>query len=335
MDVKKSPIAVLGAGAWGTALAILLAKNNQVVHLWDIDTNMLELMQLERMHSSRLPGIHFPEKLVVKTDLADAVCDVQDICLVVPSFAFEALLKQLKPLVRDDVRFVWGTKGLNPENAGLLSELIEHIFSKETPKAVLSGPSFAREVAIDTPTAVSLASDNEALTQSLIDRLCNGAFNVYETPDLIGVQLCGVVKNVLAIATGISDGMGFGANTRCAIISRGLQELSSLCVALGGQPETPLSLAGVGDLVLTCTDDQSRNRQFGLALGRGISGDAALAEIGQSVEGYYNAKQLHELALKYQVEMPIVAEVYAVLYEYRSPRAILHALLGRGEVVTP
>lgn len=327
MNIKNNPIAVLGAGAWGTALAILLAKNGQTVHLWDIHEKGLELMQMERMNASRLSGIYFPENLIIQTDLAAAVRDVQDICLVVPSYAFGSMLEQLKPLVRSDVRFVWGTKGLDPENSGFLSTLVGKIFSKNTPAAILSGPSFAREVAVDMPTAVSLASNNADFSSDLKERFCSATFQLYENKDLIGVQLCGVVKNVLAIATGISDGMGFGANTRCALIACGQRELSALCVALGGCPKTPMSLAGVGDLVLTCTDDQSRNRRFGLALGKGVTTTVALEEIGQSVEGYYNAKQLHELAQKNGVDAPIVEQVYAILYEYRSPRAVLQALL--------
>lgn len=329
MDVHTSPIAVLGAGAWGTALAIHLARNGQPVRLWDIDADLIQSMQKERMQPSRLSGIPLPSLLEPVVALKDAVNNVQDICLVVPSFAFKKVLEEIKPLVAKDVRFVWGTKGLNPENAGFLHELVVEVFSKSTPMAVLSGPSFAKEVANDLPTAVSVAGNDHAFLESLCARLRSDTFRAYINPDLIGVQLCGVVKNVMAIGTGMLDGMGFGANTRCALITNGLSEMAQLCVALGGQRETVLSLAGVGDLILTCTDNQSRNRRLGLALGSGDAAESALKSIGQSVEGYYNAKQLYELAKRHDVMMPIAQCVYQILYEgipaHRLPRALFES----------
>lgn len=326
--MSQSPIAVLGAGAWGTALAVLLARNGQAVRLWDHDANRLTLMQNDRAWL----GVTFPDSLHIETQLEKAVHTVSDVCLVVPSFAFRSVLTKLKTLLPTTARFVWGTKGLDPETQRFLHELVFEIFSRETPVAVLSGPSFAKEVMLNLPTAVSLAGNNAAFSDSLVQRFHNGNFRVYTNTDLVGVQLCGVVKNVLAIAVGISDGMGFGANTRCALITRGLAELSRLCVALGGLPKTMLSLAGVGDLVLTCTDNQSRNRRFGLAVGKGLSAEHALKEIGESVEGYYNAKQLCTLSKKNQVSMPIAEQVYAILYENRSPQAVLSELLSRASV---
>lgn len=328
MDMS-SPIAVLGAGAWGTALAVLLARNGQPVRLWDHDTERLKVMQSDRMNPWGLSGITFPEHLTVETELENAVRDVTDICLVIPSHAFRKVLVQLKSMVPSNARFVWGTKGLDPETKGFLHETVFEIFSAKTAVAVLSGPSFAKEVGMNLPTAVSLAGNDDAFLESLAKRFHNGHFRVYQNSDLIGVQLCGVVKNVMAIAVGISDGMGFGANTRCALITRGLSEMARLCVALGGMRETMMSLAGVGDLVLTCTDNQSRNRRFGLSVGQGNSADAALKEIGESVEGYYNAKQLFQLAEKNEVSMPIAEQVYAVLYENRSPKMVLNELLDR------
>ncbi len=322
-------IAVLGAGAWGTALAILLAKNGQSVRLWDKNEEHMTVMQQQRMHPWSLPGIPFPDSLHVVSMLSDAVKDLTDICLVVPSYAFRVVLTELKPLVSDQVRFVWGTKGLNPENSGFLHEIITELYSVDTPMAVLSGPSFAKEVAQGAPTAVSLAGNNRQFLQNLAARFHNGCFRVYLNHDLIGVQLCGVVKNVMAIAVGIADGMGYGANTRCALITRGLAEMSQLCVALGGLPKTMTSLAGVGDLVLTCTDNQSRNRRLGLAIGQGVDISSALKTVGESVEGYYNAKQLHQLAHQHQVSMPIVSQVYSILFEQRKPETVLSELLAR------
>lgn len=315
MDSLTTPIAVLGAGAWGTALAILLARNGQAVRLWDVDTKRLMQLQTERVFL----GITLPDNLTISLQLEDAVKQVQDICLVVPSHAFYAVLTQLKSLVLPTVRFVWGTKGLDPNTNGFLHDIVHTLFSANTPVAILSGPSFAKEVVMNLPTAVSLAGNDSAFLESLSSRFCSSHFRTYINPDFIGVQLCGVVKNVIAIVVGISDGMGFGANTRCALITRGLSELSRLCVVLGGSSETAMSLAGVGDLVLTCTDNQSRNRRFGLAIGKGMSAQAALADIGESVEGYYNAKQLFHLAQKHKVIMPIAEHAYAILYKNRSP----------------
>ncbi len=323
-----SPIAVLGAGAWGTAIAVLLARNGQAVRLWDHDTNRLILMQDERTFMN----VALPDNLVIETDFENTVRGVNDICLVVPSHAFRAVLTRLKSIVSKDVRIMWGTKGLDPVNSGFLHQAVYELFSDNTPIAVLSGPSFAKEVMLNLPTAVSLAGNNQEFLESLSQRFHNGHFRVYLNPDFIGVQLCGVVKNVMAIAVGISDGMGFGANTRCALITRGLAEMSRLCVVLGGLSETMMSLAGVGDLVLTCTDNQSRNRRFGLSIGQGNSAEKTLKDIGESVEGYYNAKQLYQLAQQHQVSMPIAEQVYAILYENRAPQTVLSELLDREPV---
>lgn len=320
--MKTSPIAVLGAGAWGASLAMLLARNGQSVRLWDLSTELLTKLEKSRMHM----GVTLPANLKIEFDLNKAVADLQDICLVIPSYAFHSLLTTLKPIVRSDVRFVWGTKGLEPKTCAFLHTVVAEVFSDKTPAAVISGPSFAKEVADNLPTAVSVASNDKAFTKDLIARFNSNCFRVYESPDMIGVQLCGVVKNVMAIAVGISDGLGFKANTRCALITRGLFELGRLCEALGGQQETVLSLAGVGDLILTSTDNQSRNRRFGLAMGEGKTAEQALKDIGESVEGYYNVKQLHQLALKAGVEMPVAQHVYEIIYENCSAKSVVDAL---------
>lgn len=316
MDKSTLPIAVLGAGAWGNALAVLLARNGQSVRLWDVNADLIAKMQstdaIENLHPI--------------ADLKTAVTGVRDICLVVPSFAFRSVLTDLKSMVSDDVRFVWGTKGLNPDNAGFLHEIVFDVFSKQTSIAVLSGPSFAKEVVQGIPTIVSLAGNDAKFLNDLSQRFNSDHFQVALTTDLVGVQLCAVVKNVMAIATGISDGLGFGTNTRCALITRGLAEMADLCESLGGERESVMNFAGVGDLILTCTDDQSRNRRFGLAIGGGADADAALKKIGQSVEGYYNANQLFELATKNQVNMPIAAQVYRILYEQALPSTLLKAM---------
>lgn len=316
MKRSSSPIAVLGAGAWGNALAALLARNGQVVRLWDVNADLIAQKQAENTIDNLHPI----------ADLKAAVSGVHDICMVVPSFAFRKVLQSLSEIVSENVRFVWGTKGLNPENAGFLHEIVADVFAPDTPVAMLSGPSFAKEVVQDIPTAVSLAGNNHAFLVDLSQRFNNDHFQVYLTSDLVGVQLCAVVKNVMAIATGISDGMSFGTNTRCALITRGLSEMADLCAALGGERETVTSLSGVGDLILTCTDDQSRNRRFGLAIGGGDDADTALKNIGESVEGYYNANQLYELANAHSVRMPIAEQVYKILYENESPKSLIQAM---------
>lgn len=326
MNPLSSSIAVLGAGAWGTAIAILLARNGNVVHLWDNDADRLALMQLERQNRWALENIIFPENLIVTKTLEETVKHIQDICLVVPSHAFRSVLNNLKPFISQSARFVWGTKGLDPDSCELMSDVLSQVFSIKTPGAVLSGPSFAKEVALNYPSAVSLAGNNVDFLKSLVKRFSNQNFQVDLDSDMIGVQLCGVAKNVMAIATGISDGLGFGANTRSVLMTRGLAEISALCIALGGEAKTVMSLAGVGDLVLTCTDNQSRNRRFGLSLAKGASIDTTLKELGQAVEGYFNARQLYELAKKHQVIMPIAEAIYKILYEHHSPQSLLNSL---------
>ena len=328
-NTMSNAIAVLGAGAWGTALAVLLARNGQMVRLWDHDTARMEVMKSERMNPWGLASVPFPDHLSVEIQINDAVRDITDICLVIPSHAFAPVLTKIKSIARNEVRFVWGTKGLDPETGDLLHKTVFSVFSPQTPIAVLSGPSFAKEVGLNLPTAVSLAGNNDAFLSSLVDRFHNDHFRVYRNDDLIGVQLCGVVKNVMAIAVGISDGMGFSANTRCALITRGIAEMGRLIEALGGARATTMSLAGVGDLVLTCTDNQSRNRRFGLSIGQGHSAEQTLKDIGESVEGYYNAKQLITLAKKHHVHMPIAEQVYAILYENRAPKMVLNELMAR------
>ena len=224
---------------------------------------------------------------------------------------------------------MWATKGLDPATGNLLHHVLADAFGTDFPMAVLSGPSFAKEVANALPTAISLASNNEGFSKRLVQLLHQQSFRVYTHHDLIGMQVGGTVKNVLAIATGISDALGFGANTRCALITRGLAEMMRLCQALGGESQTLMGLAGMGDLILTCTDDQSRNRRFGLALGAGVKTQQALAQIQQVVEGKDNAQDVVALAHKLGVEMPICEQVAAVIYQHLEPKQAVLNLLSR------
>jgi glycerol-3-phosphate dehydrogenase (NAD(P)+) len=329
MAAGRTPIAVLGAGSWGTALAIRLARNGNPTTLWGHDPAQVAPLVRERVNRRYLPDAPFPDGLQATADLAAAVATARDILVVVPSHAFAATLERLAGVLRADTRLAWATKGLEPETGRLLSEVAGERLPGVAALAVVSGPTFAREVAAGLPTAVTVAANRKAFAAALSRRLHAETFRTYTSRDLVGVQLGGAVKNVLAIAAGIADGLGFGANARAALITRGLAEMLRLGRALGARRDTFMGLAGLGDLVLTCTDDQSRNRRFGLALGRGIPAAQALAEIGQVVEGRATAREVRRLAQRHGVEMPIVEQAYQVLWQQRSPRAAVHALLAR------
>nr|MCH9644883.1 NAD(P)-dependent glycerol-3-phosphate dehydrogenase [Gammaproteobacteria bacterium] len=254
----------------------------------------------------------------------------QDILIVVPSVGFRSVLLEIKQRVDvSKIRLVWGSKGLDPETGLRLDQVVEQVIGSDAVYAVLSGPSFAMEVAHGMPTAVSLAGNDDAFLNDLIQRFHNSVFRVYKNDDIVGVELCGVVKNVLAIAVGIADGLHYGANTRAAMITRGLVEVGRLCHQMGADAKTLMSLAGVGDTILTCTDNQSRNRRFGLALGEGKTVAQAMESVGQTVEGYENTRQIYQLSQKQQVEMPIVGQVYKVLFENYPANKAVEGLLER------
>jgi glycerol-3-phosphate dehydrogenase (NAD(P)+) len=323
-----SPMTVIGAGAWGTALALLLARNGSTIRLWGNDPLLLADLQTHRENRRYLPGHTFPENLHVVSDLKESLSDVRDILIVVPSHAFRDVLEKIKPHVQSP-RIAWGTKGLDPTTRQLLHQVVFDVFSEDTPIAALSGPSFAAEVADEKPTAVSLAGNDLSFIEDLIERFHNKHFRVYQNADLIGLQLCGTLKNIMAIAVGIADGLDLGANARSAIITRGLVEMGRLCEVMGAQSSTLLSLAGVGDLVLTCTDNQSRNRRFGMAIAKTSDLKAAEKEIGQAVEGLKNTKQVYELAKSYGIEMPITEQIYAILHKGEKPESVVSKLLSR------
>jgi len=324
-----SPIAILGAGSWGTALAIHLARAHQEVRLWAHTDSQAKKLQTERSNEVYLLGCKFPDNLVVSNSLATCLKDCSDILLVVPSHAFRDTIHLIKPFITSNSRLVWATKGLDPHRNILLSEVCHEILGNSIPLAVLSGPSFASELAQGLPTAITLSSTDISLRDSLVQRFHHGALRVYANNDLIGTQLGGAVKNVLAIAAGISDGLGFGANAKAAIITRGVAEMERLVSAMGGQHNTVMGLAGIGDLVLTCTDDKSRNRRFGMLIGKGVSVDKALEQIKQVVEGFTTAQQVYQLAQRYQVDMPITTQVYGVLYQHTLPLKAVETLFAR------
>jgi len=321
--------AVLGAGAWGTALAALLAGNGQSICLWGRNAGHLQEMADSRVNSYYLPGVALPKTLCFEADLAAAVASAQDLLLVVPSHAFRQTLEAIKPYISESSRLVWASKGFEPETGRLLHQVAEDVLGATRPMAVITGPTFALEVAKGLPTALTVASTDQLFATEIAARLHNETFRAYTSLDVPGAEVGGAVKNILAIAAGISDGLGFGANARAALITRGLTEVMRLGEALGGHKETLMGLAGLGDLLLTCTDDQSRNRRFGLALGRGQSIAEARASINQVVEGIDAAREAHGLAESLGIEMPIIEQVYQVLFNQCSPHEAVHHLLTR------
>lgn len=325
-------ITLLGAGSWGTALALLLAKNNCEVLLWGHDVNEIGALAKDREHRVLLPGFMLPEQIALTTNLAFASQFSDIILLAVPSHAFAATLMQLKSsLLTKSINIAWATKGFNPHDGRLLHQVVADIFSPETPAAILSGPTFAREVAQNLPTAVTIASNQVDFATRLASIFHSDRFRAYTSADIVGVEVGGAVKNVLAIAAGIADGLGFGANTRAALITRGLSEIMRLGICLGGKPETFTGLAGLGDLLLTCTDNQSRNRRFGLALGQGKKREEIVKEIGQEIEGISAAKETYMLANKLNIDLPITEQTYKVLYEDLNPLMAVQNLFARDQ----
>lgn len=323
------PLAVLGAGSWGTALALYLARLGQSIRLWSFDKAHVETMIAERANNRYLPHITFPDSLLPVADLSEAIIDIQDILIAVPSVGFRDILMTLKPMLKPNMRVLWATKGLDLETGQLFHEVARDMLGEQHPLAIISGPSFAKEVAAGLPTAVVVASQHPVFAHELVQRFNSGIFRIYLSHDMTGVEVGGVVKNILAIATGISDGMGFGANARCAIITRGLAEMTRLGLALGAYAETFTGLTGLGDLVLTCTDNQSRNRRFGLALGQGFFPAEAERDIGQVVEGKRNAELVIALASKHFVDMPISKTVWEILRGHLTPQEAMRYLLSR------
>ena len=329
MSPSERPITVLGAGSWGTALAIQLVRSKGPVTLWGHDAELMAQLAEQRVNARYLPGIPLPDALVLNSDLETCVQAAEDILVVVPSHAFRSVLTAVQPYLATGARLAWATKGLESGSGKLLHEVAQEVLGDAVPTAVVSGPTFAREVAEGLPTAVTVASADAQFASDMAERLHSKTFRAYTSEDVAGVEVGGAVKNVLAIAAGIADGLGFGANARTALITRGLAEMMRLGEAMQGHRETFEGLAGLGDLVLTCTDDQSRNRRLGLALGQGKSLEEALAAIDQVVEGVQTAREVHDLALSQGVDMPITEQVYAVLYEACKPKDAVQALLNR------
>ncbi len=325
----QAPIAVLGTGSWGTALAIQFARAGRPTRLWGRDRSHTEVLARDRKNHRYLPGAQFPDSLQVEDGLDGALEGALDVLIAVPSPAFREVLSTIAPRLRQGQRIAWATKGFEQDSLLLPHQVARQALGAEVPIAVLSGPTFAREVGLGLPTAMTVASPDPVFARALVLSISGLNFRGYTSEDIVGVEVGGAVKNVIAIATGIADGMGFGANTRTALITRGLAEMTRLGLALGGHASTFMGLAALGDLVLTCTDDQSRNRRFGLGLAEGLSAQAALARIGQVVEGYDAARAVHAVAEQRGVDMPIAEAVFQVLHAGLMPVEAARALMDR------
>ena len=323
------PIGIVGAGSWGTALAIHFARGGRRVRLWGRDRTQLTAMASRRRNERYLPSAAFPPALEVCAELPAALSGARDVLIAVPSPAFRAMLETLSPHLTAAMHVAWATKGFEQDTGRLPHQVARDVLGAERRIAVLSGPTFAREVGAGLPTAMTVASPDAGYAEALASELSSASFRAYTSTDIMGVEIGGAVKNALAVGAGLSDGLGFGANTRVALITRGLKEMTRLGVALGAEAPTFMGLAGLGDLVLTCTDDQSRNRRFGLALAGGSSPEQALAQIGQSVEGYTAARAIRGVAARAGVEMPLCEGVYRVLYERVPARDAVRELMSR------
>ncbi|MCP4470290.1 MAG: NAD(P)-dependent glycerol-3-phosphate dehydrogenase [Gammaproteobacteria bacterium] len=322
------PVAVMGAGSWGTALAIQLARNDSPVRLWGHDPALIEQLAQSRENSKYLPGFKLAPNILPLASLAAAVADCKFLLVAIPSKGFRDLLQNLKPLLDDDVSLFWASKGFEIDTGLLLHEVVD----QELPRhryGVISGPTFATEVARGLPAAIACAGNHAPTTAAFAERLRGNHFRAYTTEDIVGVELGGALKNVLAIAVGVADGLGFGANTRAALMTRGLSEIMRLGTRLGAHQETMMGLAGLGDIILTCTDNQSRNRRFGLAIGQGKSVVQAEVEVEQTVEGLRAAKAIHGKAIQLGLDLPIIEEVYRVLYDGKDPRDAVRDLEKR------
>ncbi len=325
----NGPVAVLGAGSWGTALAVQLARASGQAILWARDAAQARAMTVARENARYLPDVPFPASLDVTADLHEAVQAAGVVLIVVPSTAFRPTLEALRELAVPLKPLAWATKGFELDSGLLPHQVARTVLGAQPDVAVLSGPTFAREVGQGLPSAMTVASSSASYATAFAAAISTDLFRAYTSTDMLGVEVGGATKNVYAIGAGISDGLGFGANSRIALVTRALSEMTRLGHALGARTETFMGLSGIGDLMLTCTDDQSRNRRFGLAVGRGRPVDSALRDIGQVVEGYVAARAVVQVARRLGVEMPIVEQIHGVIYDQVSPLDAVNALMRR------
>ena len=323
-------ISVIGSGGWGIALTILLHKNGHDLTIWSFDKKEAEELKKIRQNKTKLPNILLPEDVKVTDDLKKAVDDKDILILAVPSKAIRSVSKSLKNIIKDNQIVVNVAKGLEEDTLETMTDIIEEELKDKNPKvAVLSGPSHAEEVGRGIPTTCVVSAHNKELTLYLQNIFMNPSFRVYTSPDMLGVEIGGALKNVIALAAGIADGLNYGDNTKAALITRGIKEISTLGVAMGGEQSTFYGLTGLGDLIVTCASMHSRNRRAGILLGQGKTLDEAIKEVNMVVEGVYSAKSALMAAKKYNVEIPIIEQVNAVLFENKNAAEAVNELMIR------
>ncbi|WP_066193184.1 MULTISPECIES: NAD(P)H-dependent glycerol-3-phosphate dehydrogenase [Gracilibacillus] len=324
-------VAVLGAGSWGTSLALVLCGNHHDVRLWTHNPEQKEVMEQTRMNEKYLPNIKLPDNLAIFDDLQQAVDQVEAIVLVVPTKAIRETCQKLNQVLTKKVVIIHGSKGIEPNSHYRISEMIKEELSNELFDEVvaLSGPSHAEEVSVQHPTTVTAASSNQELARFTQDLFMSNYFRVYTSTDIIGVELGGALKNIIALGAGISDGLGYGDNAKAALITRGLAEITRLATFKGANPLTFIGLSGMGDLIVTCTSQHSRNWRAGHLLGQGKPVDEVLEQMGMIVEGIRTTEAVAQLAEKEKVEMPITKGIYEVVYQNRPPKEVVDDLMAR------
>ena len=321
-------IGIIGAGSWGTALSVVLADNGNKVHIWSIVKEEIDMLKEKHEHIDKLPGVKLSEAIDFTTDIKEAIVNSDILVLAVPSVFTRSTAKMMAEYVKDGQIIVCVAKGIEDETLKTISDVVE----EEIPQAdvaVMCGPSHAEEVGIGLPTTVVAGARTKETAEVIQDLFMNNVFRVYTSPDVLGMELGGSLKNVIALAAGMADGLGYGDNTKAALITRGIAEISRLAIAMGAKAETLAGLTGIGDLIVTCESKHSRNRKAGMLMGQGYTMEEATAEVKMVVEGIYSAKAALALAKKYNVEIPIIEEVNRVLFENVTAKDAVSELMAR------
>ena len=321
-------VGMIGAGSWGTALSVLLCNNGHEVTIWSIMESEIEMLKENREHLDKLPGVKIPEKASFTTDLEETIKSSDMLVLAVPSVFTRSTAKSMAPFVKDGQIIVCVAKGIEEESLKTISEVVE----EEIPNAdvaIMCGPSHAEEVGVGLPTTVVAGAKSQSTAEKVQDTFMNEVFRVYTSSDILGMELGGSLKNVIALAAGMADGLGYGDNTKAALITRGVAEMTRLGIAMGASPETLSGMTGIGDLIVTCESKHSRNRKAGMLIGQGYTMDQATREVKMVVEGIYSAKAALGLAQKYNVEIPIIEEVNKVLFENKPAKEAVSDLMQR------
>jgi glycerol-3-phosphate dehydrogenase (NAD(P)+) len=333
MQGKTNKLAVIGAGSWGTALAMVLADNDHEVRLWSHNESQVKEINESHTNKKYLPEVVLPDNIIGYASLSEALAGIEKIILAVPTKAIREVIGKIRAVQQVPLTIVHVSKGIEPDTLLRISEVIKQEMPQELLKAivVLSGPSHAEEVSLRHPTTVTVSSENMEAAEKIQDLFINQNFRVYTNPDIIGVEIGGALKNIIALAAGIADGLGYGDNAKAALITRGLAEIARLGTKMGANPLTFSGLTGIGDLIVTCTSVHSRNWRAGNLLGKGHTLDDVLANMGMVVEGVRTTKAAHQLAEKYQVSMPITNALYNVLFNGNNPKAAVDLLMARGK----